>query len=104
MKVGSTLKTVSENKGCCCKGTLNKPATATPSAQVVGSLTVKLKVDGASCDGCVKSIERVLKGLDGVVDAKMDLSNGVVSVVGNVNLESLIDTLEKAGYPASVLD
>ena len=61
----------------------------------------ELKVEGASCEGCVSTIEATLKSIPGVKDASMDLASGIAWVVGTTETNELIQALEKKGYPAT---
>jgi len=38
--------------------------------------TVELKVEGMDCEGCVKSVTRVLSAVPGVVDLEVSLDRG----------------------------
>lgn len=41
---------------------------------------VELRVDGMTCDGCVKSVQKALNNQDGVQSASADLDSGIVSI------------------------
>lgn len=100
MKIDSTPLHETAKQGCCCT---NNSAIVTKVG--IEQLPVKqLKVEGANCGGCVQSIEKALQSLNGVTNVSMELTSGVVSVAGTVQTDELIETLGKAGYPATVLD
>jgi len=102
MKIHSTHQSETAKQGCCCTNN-STVITKVGIEQLVSDLPVKqLKVEGANCGGCVQSIEKALQSLNGVSNASMDLASSVVS--GIVQTDELIATLEKAGYPATVLD
>ena len=61
----------------------------------------ELKVEGASCEGCVSTIEATLKSISGVTDVSMDLASGIASVAGTAQTSELIEALGKKGYPAT---
>ena len=64
----------------------SKSSTAASTRSSVGSDSdiplQRLQVKGATCGGCVRSIEQTLRSVSGVTDACMDLATGVASVVG----------------------
>ena len=104
MKIHSIHQSETAKQGCCCTNN-STVITKVGIEQLVSDLPVKqLKVEGANCGGCVQSIEKALQSLNGVSNASMDLASSVVSVCGIVQTDELIATLEKAGYPATVLD
>lgn len=90
--------------GCCCA---SKSSTAATTRSSVGSDSdiplQRLQVQGATCGGCVRSIEQTLRSVSGVTDACMDLATGVASVVGMVGSNALIEALDRAGFPAVVI-
>jgi len=61
-----------------------------------------LKIEGMSCQHCVKAVEQALTGVNGVervVD--VDLDAGEARVEGNADTASLIAAVEDEGYTAS---
>ena len=63
--------------------------------------SVTLKVKGMTCDGCVASVERVLKALDGVATVDVSLERGEAAVTfdrGRVAESDLGAAIEDAGY------
>jgi len=61
-----------------------------------------LKIEGMSCQHCVKAVEQALAGVNGVervVD--VDLDAGEARVEGNADTASLIAAVEDEGYTAS---
>lgn len=67
----------SENSSCCCtrKVAVVSDSSAKFNARMDFSMR-KLKIDGATCEGYVKSIEHTLQSIPGVVKAYMDLESG----------------------------
>ncbi|MEJ2262823.1 MAG: heavy-metal-associated domain-containing protein [Anaerolineales bacterium] len=64
-----------------------------------------LRSQELSCPSCISKIEKALKGLDGVEDAKVHFSTGRIEVEHNpdrVNSEALVETVRKAGYESQV--
>lgn len=60
-----------------------------------------LKVTGMTCGKCVKKVEDVLNGLEGVDKAKVDLENGAAKVKydeAQQSPESLSKAVSEAGY------
>ena len=54
-----------------------------------------------TCGGCVASVERVLRGIDGVARADVSLANSEAIVQfdsGRVKLDELETAIEDAGY------
>jgi len=63
--------------------------------------TVAMKVEGMTCNGCVASVTRVLKGTAGVRDAQVTLTPGQATVTfdpGQTNPAALKTAIEEAGY------
>lgn len=68
--------------------------------------SVELKVSGMSCASCVKRVEDALKGVDGVVDATVNLAAGSARVeylAGATGVDALVKAVEKTGYGAEVV-
>lgn len=66
--------------------------------------TVELKVEGMTCDACVRAIERKLSKVAGVESAKVDLEGGRARVElddSRAGADQLIAAVEKIGYHAS---
>ncbi|XP_057425400.1 copper transport protein ATX1-like [Lotus japonicus] len=60
------------------------------------SQTVVLKV-GMSCEGCVGAVKRVLGKLEGVESYDIDLKEQKVVVKGNVQPDTVLQTVSKTG-------
>ena len=91
--------------GCCCSGKASVAPAETDARSVRESSQSlhQLQVQGATCGGCVKSIEQTLKSVSGVSEASMDLATGVASVVGAVDADHLVEVLQGVGFPAAVI-
>ncbi|OOF77931.1 hypothetical protein BKG96_07475 [Rodentibacter caecimuris] len=64
---------------------------------------VRLTVTGMHCGGCVKSVTRVLKELDGVVQVNVALE-GYADIQfdeSKVSIAWLIGVIEEAGFDAT---
>lgn len=64
---------------------------------------VSLSISGMTCASCVNRIEKVLKKVPGVLRANVSLANEKATVTfvrGQVDLDTLLAAVEKAGYEA----
>ncbi|HET6718924.1 MAG TPA: copper ion binding protein [Rhodocyclaceae bacterium] len=62
-----------------------------------------IKVDGMSCQGCVKNVSGVLGALAGVASAEVSLEQGEATVTFDpaaVTREALCAAIEDAGFDA----
>jgi len=57
-----------------------------------------LKVNGMSCNHCKMAVEKAVKELKDVEDAKVNLEQKELVVTGTATREQLIDAITKAGY------
>jgi copper chaperone len=65
--------------------------------------TVELKVEGMDCDGCVKSVTRMLSGVAGVQKVDVSLAEGRATVTYDPAKSQVADmkrAVERAGYKA----
>jgi copper chaperone len=65
--------------------------------------TVELKVEGMDCEGCVKSVTRMLSGLAGVQQADVSLAQASARVTydpSKVDVAQMKKAVERAGYKA----
>jgi copper chaperone len=65
--------------------------------------TVELKVEGMDCQGCVKSVTRMLSGVAGVQKVDVSLEEGRALVTfdpAKSNLAEFRKAVERAGYKA----
>lgn len=58
----------------------------------------KYKVGGMACGGCSASVQRALKALQGVENAQVDYINGIATVVGEIDENTVASTIENAGF------
>jgi len=61
-------------------------------------MTTTLTVEGMGCEGCEDIVENALSGVNGVDEASADYEDGVASVEGDADTESLVGAVEFAGY------
>ncbi|MFG6414422.1 heavy metal translocating P-type ATPase [Roseateles sp. DC23W] len=75
----------------------------TPAATTLHELT--LQVSGMTCASCVRRVEKALQAVPGVQAASVNLATEKASVqaLPNVSGAVLAAALDKAGYPASVV-
>ena len=65
--------------------------------------TITLKVNGMTCQGCARSVAKVLQGLPGVSGVEVSLGNGEAQVSyepREVSVEKLKAAVDAAGYEA----
>lgn len=64
---------------------------------------IVLGIEGMHCDGCVNRLTKVLKALDGVVDAKVSLENKSTEIEYDENeleLDDIKQAVSDAGFEA----
>jgi copper chaperone len=67
--------------------------------------TIKLTVQGMTCGGCVKSVERILRAIDGVQHVQVSLENGSANVeydAKKTNAKAFKLAIEDAGYEVAI--
>lgn len=65
--------------------------------------TLELRIEGLHCDGCVKSVTRMLSGLPGVEKVDVSLEQGKASVTFDPARSGLADfkrAVVRAGFKA----
>ena len=65
--------------------------------------TIDLKVVGMDCEGCVKSVTRMLAGVPGVEKVNVSLAEGKASVTydpAKSGIAQFKKAVERAGYKA----
>ena len=65
--------------------------------------TVELKVQGMDCEGCVKSVTRMLSGVPGVQTVDVSLAEARATVTydpAKANVPAMKKAIERAGYRA----
>lgn len=80
---------------------------STPSGVMEGPEKVALSLSGMHCTSCAGIIERSLKKVVGVKDARVNFTAEKASVLVDASLSSkdlLIEAVKKAGYRAVILD
>lgn len=57
-----------------------------------------IRVDGMMCKHCKAHVEKACKGVEGTVDAVVDLEKKIVTVTGTASVEALKAAILDAGY------
>lgn len=68
--------------------------------------SIELKVEGMTCQGCVRSVEKRLSGVAGVAGAAVDLAAGKAVVQyddSRAKAEDLVAAVEQIGFHATAL-
>ena len=60
--------------------------------------TELFRVNGMTCGGCAKHVEKALRAVPGVTGAIVDAGKGVASVEGTASFEALAASVGAAGY------
>ncbi|MDP5085355.1 MAG: heavy metal translocating P-type ATPase [Yoonia sp.] len=89
-----------------CPACVGLPEGQLEKAASNGTNQIVLSLPGIHCVACINGVERSLRALDGVANARVNLSMKRVTIGTSqpVTPEALIDTLELAGFEARVLD
>ena len=67
--------------------------------------TVTLNIDGMTCGGCVKSVTRLLEGVEGVEKAEVSLENKNAVITfdeSKTDTDALIEVVEDGGFDAAL--
>ncbi|MCK9377787.1 MAG: heavy-metal-associated domain-containing protein [Syntrophobacterales bacterium] len=56
------------------------------------------RVQGMTCGGCAKHVEKALRSVPGVTGVVMDVANGTASVESTAPFESMAASVAAAGY------
>lgn len=63
-----------------------------------------LLIDGMSCASCVSRVEKALRGVTGVSQARVNLGDRTALVIGDVQPQALVNAVQQAGYSAEVVE
>jgi copper chaperone len=67
------------------------------------SQSIQLKIEGMTCDHCVRSVTYAVKDVPGVADAKVSLETNSAVIEGDqIDVNRIIEAIEEEGYSASV--
>ncbi len=56
------------------------------------------KVNGMTCGGCAKHVEKALRSVEGTVQVDMDVPGGTAKVTGTAPFAVLAEKVAQAGY------
>ena len=59
---------------------------------------ITLKIEGATCGGCAKSIEKAINQVTGVSSVAFSLDTQLAQIEGTADHEQLVDAIESAGF------
>lgn len=62
----------------------------------------QLKIEGMSCNNCVRHVTEALKKVPGVEQVEVSLKEGRATVTGTAPVEKLIEAVQEEGYTARV--
>ena len=65
-------------------------------------MTTTFSAPDISCGGCANAIKNALGRVDGVSDIAVDVDRKLVTVVGDAPTDTVLATLDRAGFPATV--
>ncbi|MCC9622719.1 cation transporter [Thalassospira sp. MA62] len=65
---------------------------------------MRLKVENMTCGHCANAVTKAAQSVDGVNDPTVDLKSGELSLSGTPDAAALIAAIDKAGYPATVIE
>jgi len=73
---------------------------------LVLEMTTALKVDGMTCQNCVRHVCEALGGVEGVaaVEVNLDAGEATVRWRAEENVTPLLEALKRAGYPGLVIE
>ena len=64
---------------------------------------IEFKVEGMTCNHCVKAVTRAVQSVDPGAEVDVDLEGGKVRVKGNGSADALSQVITEAGYKASAV-
>ena len=93
-------------QAAACPACIGMPEGTLEKAASNGNSQIVLSLPAIHCVACINGVERALRGVDGVANARVNLSMKRVTVGLDrpIAPEQLIDTLELAGFEARLLD
>ncbi len=60
--------------------------------------SIRLKIEGMSCGHCQNAVEKALKSVAGVLDAKVDLAKKEAVVTGTADPAALRQAVDEIGF------
>ncbi len=61
-------------------------------------MRVRLEIEGMSCEGCVRSVERVLQAVDKVQKVQVEIGKAEAEVAEGLDPGELVRAVEDLGY------
>ena len=68
----------------------------------MGASKITLQVSGMTCQGCVNSVERIVRKADPLAQVSIDLKSGRVEAATTAAADVLTKAISAAGYEARV--
>lgn len=65
---------------------------------------MKFTVEGMTCGHCIRAVTRAIHALDPEARVDVDLSAGIVTVIGDVTAEQAAAAIAAEGYPVTAID
>ena len=89
-------------QAAACPACIGLPEGTLEKAASNGSSETMLSLPGIHCVACINGVERALRRMEGVANARVNLSMKRVTIGldAPITTEALIDTLELAGFEA----
>ena len=56
------------------------------------------RIQGMTCGGCAKHVEKALRAVPGVTGVVVDVAQGTAAVDGTASFEAMAASVEAAGY------
>jgi mercuric ion binding protein len=88
---------------CGCGNCKANAQTSVKSIKKDEPKTVKLKITGMTCAGCLNHVATTLKALDGVVEQQVEYPGDLATIKYNpakTSVADIIKAIEKIGYKA----
>jgi copper chaperone CopZ len=60
--------------------------------------SISLSISGMTCDGCARSVKRILLNVPGVTQANVDFRDGSALVEGTASPQAIAEAIADAGY------
>lgn len=60
--------------------------------------TKAYEVQGMTCGGCARHVEKALRSVPGVTGVAMDVGRGTATVEGGASFEAMAASVAEAGY------
>ena len=61
-------------------------------------MSATYRVEGMTCGGCARHVEKALRAVAGVTEVSMDVAAGTATVQGDASEDALASSVASAGY------